>query len=346
MRTSAPRPLLFALLALTVSCGSASATVTISGAVQPKSLPNDPLITGQTQTISYPDWNVDVSGAPVDAHSHDFINFINIGGPKSMRAAFGGRDGPVIWGFPYIVVGRDQPKKSVDFLYASESDGVDHATGESLPFYPIPDQAIWEPDLIQGGPPGNVDLRDVEDRHLIIFDADDNYLYELYAIFYDSQQQRWKAEGGAFFDLNVGTRRPEGWTSADASGLPILPGIIRYEEVYGPDEIRHAIRITLASTNGHVYPASHGESPPTPGALPIGARLRLKAGTDLSTYPADVQKIFRAMRKFGLLVADNGADMDACGTWDPRWDNNILNPAFASLTAADFEVIQLGYRPQ
>jgi hypothetical protein len=144
--------------------------------------------------------------------------------------------------------------------------------------------------------------------------------------------------------MNTNNRRPDGWTSADAAGLAILPGLVRYDEVYGPDEIQHAFRFTVRATNGYVYPASH-RAGDTAGALPMGARLRLKAGKDISGFPAEMQKIFRAMKKYGLIVADNGSDMYVSGTFDTRWDNDVLNPAFAGLNASDFEVVELEWNP-
>ena len=148
--------------------------------------------------------------------------------------------------------------------------------------------------------------------------------------------------------MNTNNRRPDTWTSADAAGLAILPGLVRYDEVYDPTvtEIRHAFRVTVRATNGYVYPASH-RAGSTSGALPMGARLRLKASVDVTQRTSDpnVQKIFRAMQKYGLIVADNGSDMYVTGTYDTRWNNDILNPAFRNLTANDFEVVQLGYNP-
>ena len=144
------------------------------------------------------------------------------------------------------------------------------------------------------------------------------------------------------FDLSSNARRPEGWTSADAAGLAILPGLVRYDEAMrGP--IRHALRATVRRTNDDVWPASH-RAGNTAGALPMGARLRLKASKDLSTYPSYIQNIFRAMQTYGLIVADNGSDMYITGTMDARWNNGELNPAFSSLTAGDFDVIRLGWR--
>jgi hypothetical protein len=135
-----------------------------------------------------------------------------------------------------------------------------------------------------------------------------------------------------------------GWTSADAAGLAILPGLVRYDEAFGAAPIRHAFRFTVEETDGYVYPASHvaGNSS---GALPMGARLRLKAGKDLAGYPPEVRKIFQAMKTYGLIVADNGSNLFISGAYDARWDNDVLNPAFASLKASDVEVIQLGWTP-
>jgi hypothetical protein len=219
---------------------------------------------------------------------------------------------------------------------------VNHTTGVSFPFYPIPDEAISQPHWIEGGEAGNVDLRSSADRHLLIVDKDRRYLYELYNVFFDGVQ--WHAGSGAFFDLNSNARRPDGWTSADAAGLAILPGLVRYDEVFGPNEIGHAFRVTVRNTNGYVYPASH-RAGSTAGALPMGARLRLKATKDLTPFKPEVQKIFRAMQRYGLIVADNGSDMYISGTYDTRWNNDVLNPAFGALTASDFEVIKLGYQP-
>ncbi len=288
-------------------------------------------------------WNLDISSAPVDPNSAAYIAFIDNGSPRHLHPDFGGDVSPgstQIYGMPYGVVGGTQPKKAVQFYYADESDGVDHTTGLSYPFYPIPDEVITQTHWIEGGEPGNQNL-DGGDRHLLIVDRTNKYLYELFDVFFDGT--RWTAGSGAFFDMNTDNRRPDGWTSADAAGLAILPGLVRYDEVSGPDEIGHAFRFTVRATNGYVYPASHSAGS-NPQALPMGARLRLKASKDISSFPAQAQKIFRAMKKYGLIVADNGSDMFITGTYDNNWDNSVLNPAFAGLTADDFEVIQLGYQ--
>jgi hypothetical protein len=288
-------------------------------------------------------WNLDISTAPVDSGSASYLAVINSRSAR-LHPDFGGDVSPgstQIYGFPYAVVDGSLTKQTVQFQYSTESDGVNHTTDTSVPFYPIPGEAIAQAHWIEGGEPGNVDLRASADRHLLIVDRDNRYLYELYNVFYDGTA--WDAGSGAFFDMKTNGRRPDGWTSADAAGLAILPGLVRYDEVFGPDEIRHAFRVTVSATNGYVYPASH-RAGSTAGALPMGARLRMKAGKILSGYPPEVQKIFRAMQRYGLIVADNGSDLFVSGTYDTRWNNAVLNPAFHSVTASDFDVITLGYR--
>ncbi len=296
-------------------------------------------------------WNLDVSAWPVDVSSQSYINFIGVS--RQLHPDFGGRDTSTqygIYGMPYAVVTgvMDVDLKTMQFQYWDESDGVNLNTGVSFPFYPVPPLAAVDPYWIEGGNPGNIDERCCADRHLLIVDRDNNYLYELYNVFYNTAQAKWYAGSGAFFDMNTNNRRPDGWTSADAAGLAILPGLVRYDEVYDPTatEIRHAFRVTVRATNGYVYPASH-QAGSTAGALPMGARLRLKSSVDVTQKSSDpnMQKIFRAMQKYGLIVADNGSDMYITGTYNTGWNNDLLNPAFGNLRASDFEVIQLGYNP-
>ncbi len=181
------------------------------------------------------------------------------------------------------------------------------------------------------------------DRHLLAIDRDRWLLYESYGTFWNGALGRWEAGSGAVFNIATNDRRPEGWTSADAAGLAIFSGLVRYDEAFGTGEIAHAFRVTTRATNGYVWPASHAAGS-NASAPPMGARLRLKASKDISGFPSEVQKIFRAMKRYGLIVADNGSDMYISGTTDARWNNDVLNPAFRALTADDFELVQLGWR--
>jgi hypothetical protein len=285
-------------------------------------------------------WNVDVSSAPVDPKSGQFLDFIGRGTP--LHPDFGGfaDTPPETYGVIYLSVPGTQPLVPVTFVeFGDESDA---GAPWRPPGYPIPDAARTQPGYIEGGYPGNVDAGG--DRHMLIVDRDRSLLFELYHTFWDTSSNRWEAGSGAVFRLDENGRRPEGWTSADAAGLAILPGLVRHDEAFGPDPIRHALRFTVRRTNGHVFPASHTAGS-TQGAPPLGARLRLKAGKNISGYPPEVRKIFQAMKTYGLILADNGTDMYITGAHDARWDNDVLNPAFASLTVDDFEVVQLGWKP-
>ena len=318
----------FVVLVLLVAVGASSAAE-INGPLPDRLFPADNW------------WNTDISWAPVDDNSDAYINFINNGSSQWLHPTLGHEMWPgsdETFGQPYITVNWSQPKQLVNFFYWQESDGAGSY------FYPIPDEAIWQAHWIQGGWPGNVDHRWDCDRHMIIVDVDNNYLYELWNVYFDEGTWQWYAGSGAFFDMNTNNRRPEGWTSANAAGSAILPSLVRYDEAYGPGEINHAFGVTVRATNGYVYPASHRTSR-IPGALPLGARLRLKSWVDISYFPPECQNIFRAMKTYGLIVQDNGGDMDIPGTFDPRWNNDIMNPCFHSLTAWDFEVIQLGWHP-
>ena len=323
MRSASVRLLAFALVAATAASLAAQSSPATVGGPLPALFPADNW------------WNQDISQAPVAAESPALINFINNGGTRRLHPDFGGIAGPSqMYGIPYVVVAGDQPKRQVQFYYADESDGV------GQPFYPIPDQAITQPHWIEGGAPGNQSPGG--DRHLLIVDKDNKRLYELFDLGWDGA--KWTAGSGASFDLQTNGRRPDGWTSADAAGLAILPGLVKYDEVYGAGEITHAFRVTVRATNNfYVWPASHVAGSNT-SAPPNGTRLRLKASKDISGFPAEMQKIFRAMKRYGLIVADNGSDMYVSGAFDPRWNNDVLNPAFRGLNASDFEVIQLGWR--
>jgi hypothetical protein len=319
------------------SCAAAFAAAAILHAATPPVL-NEPL-TGRQVFPSSNWWNLDISGAPVDPQSGAIINWIsgrntNPSAVRRLHPDFG----PPPYGMPYVVVSGDQPRVSLTFVdYGDESD-----TGApGLPGYPIPDEARTQPNYIEGGVAGGGASGD---RHLLIVDRDRWLLYESFATRWNASAGRWEAGSGAVFDLSRNDRRPEGWTSADAAGLAIFPGLVRYDEAFGCGEITHAFRVTTRATNGYVWPASH-RAGSTAGAPPMGARLRLKATRNLSGFTPEVQRLFRAMQRYGLIVADNGSDMYISGTMDPRWNNDVLNPAFRALTADDFEVIQLGWRP-
>jgi hypothetical protein len=278
-------------------------------------------------------WNLDISQAPVAAESAQFVNFI--GATKGIHPDFGGLESAGsqnIYGMPYVVVDQNQPKRAVFFDYDDESDG------HGVPFYPIPDEAITQPYWIEGGPPGNSGAGG--DRHMLIVDKDNKFLYELFALRWTGG--RWEAGSGAFFDMKTNNRRPEGWTSADAAGLAILPGLIRYDEAFGSEPIRHAFRVTVRGVNGYVYPASHRASTNAAGP-PLGARMRLKADKTYAGGP-EIQRIVQALKTYGLIVADTGSDMYVQGTHDTRWNNGVLNPRLGAIKAGDFEFVQLGWR--
>lgn len=285
-------------------------------------------------------WHADISQAPIDPNSAAYINFVSgrtASNPTATRRVHPDF-GPSPYGFPYVVVSGDQPLVQPTWVaYGDESD--DGAPGRP-PGYPMPAEAKTISGYIEGAVPGGgLD----GDRHLLIIDRDNKFLFETAGTYWNAALNRWQADCGAIFNLSTNDRRPETWTSSDAAGLAIFPGLVRYEEAYGTAEIDHAFRVTVRATNGYVWPASH-RAGSTNGALPMGARLRLKASKNLSSYPSQVQRIFRAMQRYGLIVADNGTDMLVSGTMDSRWDNDMLNPAFHSLTADDFDVIQLGWR--
>ena len=286
-------------------------------------------------------WNLDISRAPADPASASYINFISgrtASNPTATRRVHPDF-GPSPYGIPYVVVSGDQPL--VRPTWTAYGDESDEGAAGRPPGYPIPDEARSQPDYIEGAVPGGgLD----GDRHLLIVDRDNWLLYETGATYWNAAANRWEANCGAIFDMTRNDRRPETWTSADAAGLAIFPGLVRYEEAYGTAEITHAFRVTVRATNGYVWPASH-RAGSTGGALPMGARLRLKASKDLSVYRPEIQRIFRAMQRYGLIVADNGSDMYISGAFDTRWDNAVLNPAFGALTANDFDVITRGWQP-
>jgi hypothetical protein len=265
-------------------------------------------------------WNVRVDSLPVDDHSDAYID--SLGRDTGLHPDFGSGewDGAPI-GIPYVVAGGDTPRADVTFEYADESDQGP---------YPIPSDAP-----IEGGP--NSD----GDRHILIVESSECKLYELYAA-YLHDDGTWEAGSGAIWDLRDYVLRPDEWTSADAAGLPILPGLVRYEEV-AAGEIKHALRFTADETQAaYVWPARHEASDnDDPNLPPLGQRFRLKASFDISPYPHDVQVILRAMQVYGLMLADNGSDWFFSGAPDPHWNDEELVDTFRTITGDSFEAVDV-----
>jgi hypothetical protein len=258
------------LAALLAALGAAGPSAAQPGGALPAPLPLFPADNW---------WNADVRSAPVDPGSAGYLSRLGLG--TGLHPDFGGDAGfPEIYGLPYVVVPGSQPLVPVTFVeFGDESDAG--APGRP-PGYPIPEEAKSQPHYLEGGFPANAGASG--DRHLLLVDRDHRLLFELYHARWNGAQSRWEAGSGAVFPLDSNLRRPEGWTSADAAGLAILPGLVRYDEAAAADPIRHAFRMTVEETNGHVFPASHTAGSHA-GALPLGARLRLKASKDLSSYP-------------------------------------------------------------
>jgi len=264
-------------------------------------------------------WNTDISAYPVHPDSAAFIRAIGADG--ELHPSFG-----TVWdgapnGIPYRVVGGGQALVPINYTaYGDESDPG--------PF-PIPDDAP-----VEGGSDGD------GDRHVIVIDRDNRVLYELYRAF--KVAGGWEAESGARWSLDANAVRPKYWTSADAAGLPIFPGLVRYLEVQ-QGEISHALRFTVERTQrGFIYPARHFASSSSDPALPpMGLRLRLKASVDISGFSATNQKILRALKKFGMIVADNGSDWFISGAPDSRWDDEDLH-LLHRLHGRDFEAVYTG----
>ena len=295
-------------------------------------------------------WNLDISAAPVDPASAATIAWI--GATKGLHPDFGGDSGdtapdPLIYGMVVITVPGTQPLVPVTFTqFGGESDGG--APGRPAG-YPIPPAATTQDRWLEGGLPGGGANGD---RHMLIVDRDRKLLFETWATTWNPTANagagRWEAGSGAVFDLNTNARRPAGWTSADAAGLAILPGLVRRDEVLsatqgaGAVPIRHAIRMTTRATNGHVWPASHTAGS-TAGAPPMGARFRLKASKNIAAVAPEARAILQAMKTYGMILADNGSDLYFQGAYDTGWDNGVLNPAFSAIKASDFEMVKLGH---
>lgn len=269
--------------------------------------------------------NTPIDHLPVDAKSDSYIN--SIGRERRFHADFGSgtwEGGPI--GIPYVIVPGSQAGVPITFEYADESDPGLSPEGR----YPIPDTPP-----IEGGPASN------GDRHILIMDKDHCLLYEIYAA-YPQVDGSWRAGSGAIFSLNGYSLRPAGWTSADAAGLPILPGLVRYDEVLA-GEIKHAIRFTAPRTRQgtYIWPARHyASSDPNPDLPAMGQRFRLRADYNISGFSPQVQVILRAMKKYGIILADNGSAWYLSGVPDERWNNDQMRQ-LSRLTGEDMEAVDV-----
>jgi len=274
-------------------------------------------------------WNVDVSNSPVDSRSAAIISLLAQQGPR-VKANFGSGlwEGAPI-GIPYVPVCATQPRVPITFR-ANDYDGNYGQESDPGP-YPIPLNAP-------------IENNGEDDSHVIAVDIDNRKAYELYNA--SRTANGWAASSGAIFDLNSNARRPEGWTSADASGMSIFAGLIRHEEVK-KGVIDHAIRFTLRKSKvspKYVFPASHkvkGGNLSQQAPTPMGMRLRLKANFDLSSYSPKNRIILQAMKKYGIILTDIGSDLFLTGAPDPAWNNSELNQ-LRNVKATDFEVIKMG----
>ncbi|PKN93175.1 MAG: hypothetical protein CVU44_12160 [Chloroflexi bacterium HGW-Chloroflexi-6] len=257
-------------------------------------------------------WNTPIDNLPVHSLSAQWVDTIGRNTGFHMDFGSGTWDGGPI-GIPYNVVDNSIPKVSVDFYYPDESDPGP---------YPIPSNP-----LIEHG----------SDHHILIIDSSTCTLYEIYDASYSGGD--WFGGSGAIWSLGSNALRPTGWTSADAAGLPILPGLVRYNEIVS-GEINHAIRFTASQTNGYIWPARHltSNNPSATHIPPMGARFRLKSSFNISGYPAEMQVILRAMKKYGIILADNGSNWYVSGAPDENWDNDMLH-LLDDLTGNDFEAV-------
>lgn len=265
-------------------------------------------------------WNTSVAAAPVDPNSATLI--ASCGAGAALHPDFGTVYDGAPNGIPYILVDSAQAPVAVNFDYADESDPGP---------YPIPADAPVEGGRASSG-----------DRHVIVEDTSAWTLYELFDAYPVNQGTSWYAGSGAVFDLASDALRPAGWTSADAAGLPIFPGLVRYDEAVEAGVIAHALRFTCPATRkAYVPPARHWASASTDASLPpMGMRVRLKASVDISAFPAEVRPILTALKTYGMFLADNGSAFYVSGAPDARWSDDNLH-AMGALHGSDFEVVQM-----
>jgi hypothetical protein len=297
------------------------ATGLLACASRPARAESPTLQTPQGEVAIFPadnPWNQPIDRLAVHPKSEQYIR--SIGLDKGLHPDFGAPWNGVPSGIPYCVAKKGQKRVPVKFEYAAESDPGP---------YPIPDDAP-----IEGGPKSN------GDRHVLVIDPEGKKLYELFSSF--KTADGWKAGSGAVFDLSSNRLRPAGWTSADAAGLPIFPGLVRYDEV-SHGEIRHALRFTIVrSQRAYIHPATHwASSSSDSNRPPMGLRVRLKAGVDIRGFPAEDRVILQALKMYGMIVADNGSDWFISGAPDPRWNDDALHK-IGKIKGHDFEAVDTG----
>ena len=313
---------MFTALRFLIACGALSAVALVAG-------PGDGAVAaGEPSCAVFPadnPWNTDISAYPVHPRSDAFVN--SVGRTERLHPDFG-----TVWngapiGIPYVIVPGSQPKVPVSFDYADESDPGP---------YPVPPDAPIEGGSNSGG-----------DRHVLVIDNDNCVLYEMFDALAVNGGESWTAGSGAVFNLNSNALRPDFWTSADAAGLPIFPGLVRYEEVVEQGVIDHALRFTVSQTQrAFVHPATHYASNNTdPNVPPMGLRFRMKSSYNCGGFSAEVQVICAALKRYGMFVADNGSDWYITGAPDPRWSDDRLGDLKA-IPGDAFEVVATdGYEP-
>ena len=304
-----------------------TATLPLTAPPVPPAVPDvpEPVTAGELPCPLFPAdniWNTPIDNLPVHPLSDAYID--TIGRDVTFHPDFGAdiwppEDGGPI-GIPFVVVPAGQPGVDVSFYYPDESDPGPYPTPPDPP--------------IEGGPDAD------GDRHILILQAETCRLYEVYDA-WPREDGGWDAGSGAIWDLRANDLRPDGWTSADAAGLPILPGLVRYDEV-AAGEINHALRFTAPETQqAAVWPARHFASDLTEARYPpMGQRFRLRADYDVSGFDPQIQVILRAMQRYGIILADNGSPWYVSGTPDERWDNDVLHQ-LDQLTGDDFEAVDV-----
>ena len=316
--------LLFAIAVAIIACSGNGGTPVSGGVPSEEGIPDLGPGADMRGYRPFPNdnpWNVPIDAEPLDPNSAILIN--SIGPDRNLHPDFGADFNGGPFGIPYMVVPGTQARVPVSFYYSDESDPGP---------YPLPPNAP-----IEGG------ASSTGDRHVLIIDRDGRRLYETFDSRPKSGGTSWDCGSGAIFDMTSNALRPEGWTSADAAGLPIFPGLVRYDEVVLRGEIRHALRFTVSRTRrGYVFPARHFASSNSDASLPpMGMRVRLKASYDISGYAPNVQVILRALKKYGMIVADNGSDWFLSGAPDARWNDTQLN-TLKNVHGRDFEVVRMG----